>query len=55
MLPALRKAKQKLERLRQALIRVEDSDFDQCIRCKNQIPIGRLLLLPHSRFCVQCA
>jgi len=51
----LRKAKQKLEGLKRATTRINDPDFGQCIRCKNQIPLGRLLLLPHSRFCVRCA
>lgn len=52
---ALRKAKQKLQGLQRALERVDESDFGQCLRCKNQIPLGRILLVPHSRYCVHCA
>ena len=52
---ALHKAKHKLEGLKRALDRIPESDFGQCARCKNQIPLGRILLVPHSRFCVRCA
>lgn len=52
---ALRKAKAKLQGLKNALNRLEDSDFGKCARCNNEIPLGRILLLPQSRFCVYCA
>lgn len=52
---ALRKAEQKLKNLKIALSNINDPDFGQCGRCGNQIPIGRILLMPQSRFCVNCA
>lgn len=52
---ALRKAENKLKGLEIALQNVEDSDFGTCVRCENQIPLERILLMPHSRFCVNCA
>ena len=52
---ALRKAKNKLKGLNNALLNMNDSDFGKCARCKNDIPLGRILLIPHSRFCVHCA
>ncbi len=52
---ALRKAELKLANLKVALLNINDSDFGVCHKCKNNIPIGRILLLPHSRFCVNCA
>jgi len=52
---ALRKAKQKLKNLQIALQNINDPDFGKCGRCGKDIPMGRILLIPHSRFCVQCA
>lgn len=52
---SLRKTVAKLKGLERALARIEDKDFGYCVRCKNEIPMGRLLLIPHSIFCVHCA
>ena len=52
---ALKIAEQKLNNLKVALSNIGDPDFGLCSRCKSQIPIGRILLMPHSRFCVNCA
>ncbi len=51
----LRKSEQKLKNLKAALLRVSDHDFGQCMRCKDYIPIARILIMPQSRFCVHCA
>ena len=52
---ALRKAEEKLNKLKLVLDKVNDADFGLCIRCGNPIPIGRILLMPQSRNCVRCA
>jgi len=52
---ALRKAENKLKGLNITLQNMDSPDFGLCARCKNEIPLGRILLLPHSRFCVHCA
>ena len=52
---ALRKAEQKLKNLKVALLNINDTDFGVCYKCKSNIPIGRILLIPQSRFCVNCA
>ena len=52
---ALRKAEQKLNNLQIALSNLYDPGFGKCARCNNPIPIGRILLMPQSRFCVHCA
>ena len=52
---ALRKAENKLKGLNIALGNLDDPDFGKCAKCGNNIPLGRILLLPHSRFCVNCA
>jgi DnaK suppressor protein len=51
---ALRKAEVKLSSLKYALERIDDKDFGICARCQQPIPIGRILLMPHSRFCTNC-
>jgi len=52
---ALRKAKLKLNNLQIALSNIDDDDFGICGKCHQQIPVGRILLVPQSRFCVNCA
>jgi DnaK suppressor protein len=52
---ALKKAELKLNNLKVAITKIEDSDFGICIRCKKPIPLGRILLLPQAITCVQCA
>ncbi|MDB3904989.1 TraR/DksA family transcriptional regulator [Crocinitomicaceae bacterium] len=52
---ALRKAEEKLNKLKLVLDKVDDADFGICIRCEKPIPIGRVLLMPQSRNCVRCA
>lgn len=52
---ALRMAEQRLKGLEHALSKVHSSDFGICIKCKSEIPIGRILLKPESLYCVKCA
>ena len=52
---ALRNAINKLALLKSALQRINNEDFGLCIRCKNEIPIQRILLMPQSNRCVHCA
>lgn len=52
---ALKKAELKLNNLKIALSNINDPEFGVCFKCKNNIPIGRVLLMPHARFCVHCA
>ena len=52
---ALRNAINKLALLESALQRVNNEDFGLCIRCNNEIPIQRILLIPQSNRCVHCA
>ena len=51
---ALRKAEIKLSGLKYAIERMEEKDFGICAKCKQEIPIGRIMLMPHSRFCARC-
>lgn len=52
---ALRKAKEKLEKLRLAFSKIDDPEFGICIKCKKAIPIGRILIVPQARTCVKCS
>ena len=52
---ALRTAEKKLKGLKNILPKVGDPDFGLCARCKQPIPIQRILLVPSSPFCVRCA
>ena len=52
---ALRKAEEKLKKLKIVEKEMQKQNFGICIRCNNNIPIGRLLIIPESRKCVNCA
>lgn len=52
---ALRQAEDKLSKLKFVLDKVGQPDFGICKKCNKPIPIGRILLMPHSLYCVQCA
>ncbi len=49
------KVKQRLERLENALKRMEDGGYGSCVRCGKDIPFGRLSAVPESLICVPCA
>ncbi len=52
---ALRKAKEKFEKLKFALTKVDNDDFGLCFKCRQPIPVGRILIVPQSRTCVKCS
>ncbi|WP_452225954.1 TraR/DksA family transcriptional regulator [Lacinutrix cladophorae] len=52
---ALKKADQKLKNLQIALSNLLEPAFGICAKCNTNIPLGRIMLMPHSRFCVNCA
>lgn len=52
---ALRNSEMKLSNLKRAVERIDEPTFGLCIRCKQPIPEGRLLLMPESIKCVKCA
>ena len=52
---ALRKANEKLNNLNYMLSQIGQKDFGSCAKCKQAIPLGRLLLMPQSKFCVNCS
>jgi DnaK suppressor protein len=52
---ALTQARIKLDKLQFALDKCSEPNFGTCRRCGNPIPMGRLILMPESLFCVGCA
>ena len=52
---ALRSAETKLRNIEISLEKSEEPDFGKCRQCGFDIPVGRLLVMPGSTRCVQCA
>jgi len=52
---SLNQAKNRLDKLRYALSKVESPEFGICIKCGEAIPIGRILIVPETLLCVNCA
>ena len=52
---ALRETEKKMQQLLQIDKKINDENFGICIKCRNTIPFGRLMIRPHSKFCVNCA
>lgn len=51
----LRKAEEKLRKLKHALTNSQHEKFGTCGRCGHDIQLGRLMLLPESNHCIRCA
>jgi DnaK suppressor protein len=52
---ALRTAEDKLIRLERVLEKIDTDEFGICMKCKQPIPVGRILIRPESLLCVRCA
>ncbi len=52
---ALRTQENKLRGLLHVQSTLAEDDFGLCNKCKKPIPIQRILLVPHHKFCVHCA
>lgn len=51
----LAQAKKTLERLDNALLRIEKNTYGKCVRCGSEIPLPRLQEVPEALLCVPCA
>jgi len=51
---SLRKLEAKYEKLKFIKTQTQNENFGMCLKCKNQIPLGRIMIIPESRFCVKC-
>lgn len=52
---ALRKQKSQLQKLERALDKIDEGNYGTCLKCGNDIPVGRLKFMPWTTKCVQCA
>jgi DnaK suppressor protein len=52
---ALKKAEQTLLRMERALAMIDAPDFGLCRECEEPIPFERIMIVPESDLCVQCA
>lgn len=52
---ALRRAEDRLKRLKYSLDLSQTEKFGKCLRCGTDIPEGRMLLMPESMKCVRCS
>ncbi len=52
---ALRKAENKLKKLKIVQKEINNKNFGVCLRCQKQIPLARLIIIPESKKCVHCA
>ncbi len=46
--------RQKLHNIDEALLRIDEGEYGLCEECDEDIPIGRLKVLPFTRHCVKC-
>lgn len=52
---ALRQLEKEKDQLAKAMDRMRDAKFGKCMRCGDDIPVGRLMLMPGASRCVRCA
>lgn len=52
--PLIASARQAVSDTAQALRRMAEGSYGTCERCTADIPLQRLEILPHARFCVPC-
>ncbi len=52
---SLRQAEGKLRNLLLVMSQLGSDDFGICLKCKREIPLGRILIRPQSLLCVGCA
>jgi DnaK suppressor protein len=46
--------REKLRSIDEALDRIDDGEYGVCEECEEEIPLGRLKVLPFARYCVRC-
>lgn len=52
---AKRRQKKRLSHVEAALEATEEGSYGRCVRCGEDIPEGRLEIMPETRLCVRCA
>jgi len=52
---SLRQAREKLKNLREVLAQLGRDNFGVCRKCRQPIPLGRIIFRPESLYCVNCS
>lgn len=52
---ARREKQRRLYRARRALERIDKGTYGTCVECGQEIPEGRLDIMPEAPYCVRCA
>ena len=47
--------KHTLTKLKYALANIDNENFGICVDCGEEIPLGRIMIMPESNLCVECA
>ena len=46
--------REKLRNIDEALLKIEEGEYGICEECEEDIPLGRLKVVPVARYCVKC-
>lgn len=46
--------REKLRHIDEALLRIQEGEYGICEECEEEIPVGRLRVVPFARYCVRC-
>jgi len=46
--------REKIRNIDEALLRLDEGEYGICEECEEEIPLGRLKVLPFARHCVKC-
>jgi DnaK suppressor protein len=46
--------REKLHNIDEALLKISEGEYGICEECEEEIPIGRLKVMPFARYCVKC-
>lgn len=46
--------REKLRNIDEALLKIEEGEYGICEECEEDIPIGRLKVVPFAHYCVKC-
>ena len=46
--------REKVRHIEEALQRIADGEYGVCEECEEEIPLGRLKVVPFARYCVRC-
>ena len=52
---ARREKQRRLHRAQRALERIDKGTYGTCVECGQEIPTGRLEIMPEAPYCVRCA